>query len=194
MEKSKRKHIATYKFDWKMRQLYLVLCPFVLVFGVLELSSLVCEQIAGEPRLLAITIMITALFFILAVGFGAYMWFWSEYRLYNDGLAYYMGGQKGMRNERNFTAWEDMTHFGREWDGLTYALGIFAQAPENSTQTEKFIPLTDYVEITKVRRKTPPVVDLEALRETEFGQYVYEYAPHLFDEETATRKANSRDV
>ncbi|MEL7433835.1 MAG: hypothetical protein AAFN11_07795, partial [Chloroflexota bacterium] len=182
------------KFDGKMRQLSLVLCPFVLVFGVLELSSLVREQIAGEPRLLDITIMIIALFFILAVGYGACTWFWSEYRLYNDGLAYHMDGQKEMHYDRNFTAWEDMTHFGIKPVGQYPVTGIFAQAPENSTQTEKFIPLTDYVEIPEVSHKTRRVVDLEALRETEFGQYVYEYAPHLFDDETATRKANSRDV
>jgi hypothetical protein len=110
----------------------------------------------------------------------------SRVTVYDEGIELERG------NSKVFTTWDNISHFGIKHGGKNQQRGIWLHEPvqPEASGAEKllfgwktnFIGLAQYVPMPK-KNIFSMEVDTDKLLETEFGQAVYEFAPHLFGAE-----------
>lgn len=180
MQKSKRKRMATYQLNKTTRLLFVASGSVLLLLALSQLAPFIASTLLAQPLLLEASAVFISLFISILVGFGIHRWLSSEIRLYDIGIGHVAGSSE------TFVAWSDLTHFGTQKTRLGYQVGIYAHPTAEEDTDELFIPLNDYVDLPTVSTQQQPTVDLAALRETAFGQQVYNHAPHLFEEDEQT--------
>jgi hypothetical protein len=120
------------------------------------------------------------------VWFGVIFGTQSRVTVYEEGIELERG------NSRFFAAWDNISHFGTKFGGKNQQRGLWlheAVQPE-AHGIEKlffgwksnFLNLAQYVNLPRPNAFSREI-DTDKLLETEFGQAVYEFAPHLFDKE-----------
>jgi hypothetical protein len=120
------------------------------------------------------------------VWFGIVFGTQSRVTVYEEGIELERG------NSKFFTTWENISHFGTKFGGKNQQRGLWlheAVQPE-AHGIEKlffgwksnFLNLAQYVNLPRPNHFSREI-DTDKLLETEFGQAVYEFAPHLFDKE-----------
>lgn len=121
-------------------------------------------------------------------------WIWStiieatqtRITFYDDGLELQRGGS------RLFSTWENMRHIGAKSRSRNSTYGIFLSnevQPDNVGLIEGLVygHSSDYIELSsiiKVPTKnswTNRKIDLDKFAQTEFGQDLMRYTPHLFE-------------
>jgi hypothetical protein len=130
---------------------------------------------------------------IALLGMDAFLlWFGIIFGTQSRVIVYEEGIELERGNSRVFTSWDNISRFGTKHGGKNQQRGLWLHEdvqPE-AGGIEKllfgwktnFISLGQYVNLPRVTIFSREI-DTDKLLETEFGQSVYEFAPHLFDEE-----------
>jgi|GEM_PF-3286061 len=179
----KRKRISSHRAGLPMRMFFLLMG--LIVAGM----HAVMFRMVGDTGETAIP-----LFFIaLALFFDAFLLWWaiifmtqSRVTLYEEGIELERGGAK------IFTTWDNVSHFGIKGMGKNQRRGIYLHekvSPDTKGLVEKilfgwdtrFIPIGQLIHLP-TEHIFSRTIDPDKVLETEFGQEVYELAPHLFEE------------
>ena len=111
----------------------------------------------------------------------------SRVTLFEEGIELERGGAKV------FSTWDNVSHLGIKGGGKSSRRGLFLHekvTPETRGLIERllfgwktgFLPIGQYVHLPKVWNLFSREIDTEKLLDSEFGQELYELAPHLFEE------------
>jgi hypothetical protein len=130
---------------------------------------------------------------IVLLGMDAFiLWFGIVFGTQSRVTVYEEGIELERGNSKFFATWENISHFGIKFGGKNQQRGLWlheAVQPE-AHGIEKlffgwksnFLNLAQYVNLPRPNLFSREI-DTDKLLETEFGQAVYEFAPHLFDKE-----------
>jgi hypothetical protein len=194
MDKRKRKNRENLLHEFRAKKADLG--PIILAFIFLIAFYLILiPYFAGRDASFIVTILIITIFICPFV-----LWYTSWLnrhpailRIYKDGIEY------EHRSKILFSSWDNLNDFQieristRRGDSLLPLLVLYREAEVISVATgfdksfirehsDFFIPLYGTVEVPLRMKNGEKVVNREALQETEFGQYLLKYAPHLFEE------------
>lgn len=182
MEKSKRKRISSFSPRWPMKAFVLGAGLLIAAIHVFTLRMMQAEGDFPIPLML------------LILAFDAFFVWWSiifttqsRVTIYDEGIELERGGS------RLFTKWDNVSHLGIKGFGRNQRRGIFLHErvkPKVNGLIDKvffgvstdFIPIGRYVNLPRNWNPFNRNINTEKLLETEFGQTLYEYAPHLFDD------------
>ena len=184
MEKTKRKHddipIQVFK-PGRGSQLIVVA---IIIFSLLHFFYWSREFEAGD--ILSIVYLI---FFIGFYGFVLLNMILSATQkivIYEDGIEQQYGSR------RTFAKWEDLSYIQQRKRGKSRVTGIVTAVPMQNRVSggllEKYLHHKwdmQFLELTAIS-KMPVIsayIDSSKLRDTKFGQILFDYAPHLFGEE-----------
>lgn len=178
----KRKRVSSHRAGLPMRMFFLMLGLFAAGVHVFVFRTAGAEGAA---------IPLFAIFLILLM--DAFLLWWaiifmtqSRVTLYEEGIELERGGAK------IFTTWDNVSHFGIKGVGKNQRRGIYLHdkvAPEAKGLVEKllfgwdtrFIPIGQLVNLP-TEHLLSRTIDPDKVLKTEFGQEVYQLAPHLFEE------------
>lgn len=137
---------------------------------------------------------IPMLFIMLMLVIDAFLLWWayifttqSHVTIFEEGIELVRGGS------RLFTKWDNVSHLGIKGHGRNERRGIFLHQkakPKVNGLIENllfgwetdFIPIGTYVNLPRHRNPFNRQINTEKLLDSEFGQTLYDYAPHLFDD------------
>jgi hypothetical protein len=203
MDKQKKKRIPLYIFGNAESNNYLSLV-FWLIFliGIIALflfafSNVQAWSVRAYGELIKAIVYIGFFFFAFVILLRA--WGRKYIAIYENGIEY------GHRSKVIFSSWDNLNNFevrvisGRSNDSYQTFLVLFREAEILSDanwfdswalqqHSTFFIPLYSTLDIPiknwGLKNDNKPVasVNLKALQETEFGQYLLKYAPQLFEE------------
>jgi hypothetical protein len=189
-EKSKRKKISSHSPRQAMKVFVLAMALLVAAIHVFSFRMMQAE---GD---FPIPLMMLVLVFDAVFLWWSYM-FTSQSRvtIYDEGIELERGGSK------LFTKWENVSHLGVKGFGRSERRGIFLHEkakPKVNGLIEKlifgsetdFIPIGRYVNLPRHWNPFNRNINTEKLLESEFGQGLYEYAPHLFDDYSDMKPKN----
>lgn len=161
---------------------------FILIMGLIASAIHVYffRSTGGE-------IAFAPIFFGLLLAIDAFALWWafifmtqSQVTLFEEGIELRRGGSK------IFTSWDNVSHFGITGAGKNRRRGIYLHkkvSPKNNGFVEKLFwgRDTDFMAIGQcVNLSTTKLfsneIDPDKVRETAFGQELYDLAPHLFEE------------
>ncbi|MEL6405473.1 MAG: hypothetical protein AAFR81_13980 [Chloroflexota bacterium] len=194
MQKDKRKPVVIYQAPLWLRMLHVSMSVACIV-GFVGVTSVFLLEIGLVP----ITIVMG-----LATIFFSYILFWklietgfSRLVLYQDGFAVQCIGVTV------FTTWENTKQFG-----FTFPLSPRTRADSTGILLHKPVMPAPQSLVARILfgKRTRFIVsgycvhiprsffsrrlDAQAVLKTDFGQHVYEYAPHLFDDVAVTTEKN----
>lgn len=182
MEKSKRKKILTQRPRWPMK-------AFILAIGIVTtvIHVFAFRMAQMDTEFPIILVMLMLLIDSALLWWGYIFTTQTHVTIYDDGIELVRGGA------RLFVSWDNVSHLGVKGFGRNERRGIFLHEkvkPEVKGMIEKlvfgwetdFIALGRYVHLPRYLNPFKREVNTEKLLETEFGQALYEYAPHLFDD------------
>lgn len=117
----------------------------------------------------------------------------SHITLYEEGIELQRGGS------RLFTSWHNVDKFGIKGHGRAARRGLYLHervSPDTKGLVDKlifgrdtdFIPIGQYTHLPRKWTLNPfnREIHTDKLRDTDFGQDVYDLAPHLFEEDAQT--------
>lgn len=178
----KRKKIKSYAPRWPMRAFVLFIALLVSFFHILGLRTGGIETI--PLPMLGLILLMDAILLWWGVIFTTQ----SRVTLFDEGIELERGASKV------FTTWDNVSHLGIKGFGRNRRRGIFLHSPvkaESQGLIERlffgwesnFIPIGSYVHLPSTWSIFKGEINKDKLLETDFGQDLYELAPHLFDEE-----------
>jgi hypothetical protein len=178
----KRKKIQSFVPGWPIRIASLLAASVAVIAHIVGIRAGGLETIPA-PMLLLILVMDAVLLWWMIV-FSSQ----SRVTLYDEGIELERGASKV------FTPWENVSHLGFKGFGRSRRRGIYLHSPvkpESKGIVEEllfgresnFIPIGRYVHLPSNWNIFNAQINTDKLLETEFGQQLYELAPHLFGEE-----------
>lgn len=180
----KRKKVSTHTPKLPMRSFVLLMSLFVVSVHVFILRSMMVEQVTAFPIfMLALVLLFDAMFLWWGIIFTTQ----SRVTLFEEGIELERGGSKV------FSTWDNVSHLGVKGRGRNQRRGLFLYenvTPETKGLVEKiafgrssnFLPIGRYVHLPRIFNLFKREIDSEKLLNTEFGQELYDLAPHLFEE------------
>ncbi|MGB7342134.1 MAG: hypothetical protein WBC91_24775 [Phototrophicaceae bacterium] len=178
----KRKRMSVYKPGLPMR--LFVLSMGLLVAGI---HTFALRSVLGTGE------MPFLIFPFLLLVDGFLLW-WSiifmtqsRVTLFEEGIEVERGGSK------LFSTWDNVSHLGIKGGGKNSRRGLFLHekvSPETTGLVDKlffgrstnFLPVGQFVRLPREWRIFSRKIDTNKLLNSEFGQELYRYAPHLFEE------------
>jgi hypothetical protein len=190
MDKMKRKKVLSHSPRWQMKAF---IVSMGLLIAAIHIFSFRMAQDSGDfpiPLILLVLII------------DAFLLWWSyifttqsRVTIFEEGIELVRGGS------RLFTKWDNISHLGIKGYGRNQQRGIFLYdkvKPKVNGLIEKllfgretdFIPIGRYVHLPRNWNPFNRQINTEKLLETEFGQRLYDYAPHLFDDYNNAKPKN----
>jgi hypothetical protein len=179
----KRKKINSFVPHWGYKAVFAGMGIVTALAHVIMFRSLADVAAIPLPAIIAL-LGVDAFILWFGIVFGTQ----SRVTVYEEGIELERG------NSRVFTTWDNISHFGIKHGGKNQQRGLWlheAVQPEASGVEKllfgwktNFIGLAQYVPLPK-KNMFSREIDTDKLLETEFGQSVYQHAPHLFGEEKA---------
>lgn len=179
----KRKRVSTHITSLPMRLVVLGIGILVAFIHAMILRTIPAGETAFPVFLLALVLLFDA----FLVWWGIIFMTQSRITLYEEGIELERG------NSKIFTPWENVSHLGIKGGGKNSRRGIFLHekvTPEVTGAVERllfgratnFIPIGRYVHLPRKWNLFSREINTDKLGETDFGQDLYELAPHLFEE------------
>ena len=180
----KRKKVSTHTPKLPMRSFVLLMSIFVAFIHVFILRSMMVEQVTAFPIfMLALVLLFDAMFLWWGIIFTTQ----SRVNLFEEGIELERGGSKV------FSTWDNVSHLGVKGHGRNQKRGLFLHdkvTPETKGLAEKiafgrssnFLPIGRYVHLPRVWGLFKRDINTDKLLDSEFGQELYDLAPHLFED------------
>lgn len=180
----KRKKVSTHRPKLPTRLFVLLMGLLVAGLHAVILRSMTATEVTAFPFfMLALILLFDAAFLWWAIIFMTQ----SQVTLFEEGIELERGGSKV------FTTWDNVSHLGVKGHGRNQKRGIFLHdkvAPDTKGLVEKiafgrssdFIPIGRYVHLPRVWGIFKREINTDKLLDSEFGQELYDLAPHLFEE------------
>lgn len=163
---------------------------FVLMMGIVVagLHAFILRTMGVQETDLPLAFMGLVLFFDAILLWWAIIFTTqSRVTLFEEGLEIERG------NSKVYSPWENVSHMGIKGFGRNQKRGLFLHekvTPETQGIVEKiifgrksnFLPVGRYVHMPRVWNPFSRQLNTEKILDTEFGQELYELAPHLFEE------------
>ncbi len=180
----KRKKVSTHRPKLPMRLFVLLMGILVAGIHAFILRTMTVTEVTPMPFfMLGLILLFDAVFLWWAIIFMTQ----SQVTLFEEGIELERGGSKV------FTTWDNVSHLGVKGYGRNQKRGIFLHdkvSPETKGLVEKaffgrssdFIPIGRYVHLPRIWALFNREIDKDKLLNSDFGQELYDLAPHLFDE------------
>ncbi|GAB5493000.1 MAG: hypothetical protein Phog2KO_32150 [Phototrophicaceae bacterium] len=180
----KRKKVSTHTPKLPMRSFVLVMSIFVALIHVFMLRTL---TVGTEVVFPIFMLMLILLFDAMFLWWGIIFMTQSRVTLFEEGIELERGGSK------IFSTWDNVSHLGVKGYGRSQKRGLFLHekvTPETKGLAEKiafgrssnFLPIGRYVHLPRVWGLFKRDINTDKLLDSEFGQELYDLAPHLFEE------------
>lgn len=180
----KRKKVSTHRPKLPMRLFVLLMGISVAGIHAVVLRMMSATADTAMPFfMLGLILLFDAIFLWWAIIFMTQ----SRVTLFEEGIELERGGSKV------FTTWDNVSHLGVKGYGRSQKRGIFLHdkvTPETKGLVEKvffghssdFIPIGRYVHLPRIWGLFNREIDKDKLLDSDFGQELYDLAPHLFHE------------
>lgn len=180
----KRKKVSTHTPKLPMRSFVLLMSILVAFIHVFMLRTLtVGTEVVLPIFMLALILLFDAMF----LWWGIIFMTQSRVTLFEEGIELERGGSKV------FSTWDNVSHLGIKGHGRSQKRGLFLHdkvTPETKGLVEKiafgrssnFLPIGRYVHLPRVWGLFKRDINTDKLLDSEFGQELYDLAPHLFEE------------
>ena len=180
----KRKKVSTHTPKLPMRSFVLLMSIFVAFTHVFILRTL---TVGTEVVFPIFMLMLILLFDAMFLWWGIIFMTQSRVTLFEEGIELERGGSKV------FSTWDNVSHLGVKGHGRNQKRGLFLHekvTPETKGLVDKiafgrssnFLPIGRYVHLPRVWRLFNREINTEKLLDSEFGQELYDLAPHLFED------------
>lgn len=166
-----------------------VVITLVIIVIHIAVASIVFNEVTAAFWVVNIFLFILYMLFFGVMAFQATQ---MKITVYEKGIEWQRGGS------HVFTTWDNIKSIGRKDEGDSATFGLYLQQPVQPTASSWldkrfFSASVDYIRLiptikvpTIFKGLQGNVIDRQALAETDFGQDVLRYAPHLFEKEDAS--------
>ena len=179
----KRKKVSVHTPGKPMRFFILMMGLVVAGLHAFILRTMGAEETGFPFALMSLVLFFDAILLWWAIIFTTQ----SRVTLFEEGIEMERG------NSKVYTPWENVSHLGIKGFGRNQKRGLFLHekvTPETKGLIEKlvfgwrsdFLNIGRYVHLHRVWNPFSRQLNTEKILETEFGQELYDLAPHLFED------------